>query len=157
MIYGEPRLTHDIDLVVEIAAEDAASLVRLFEPDQFYCPPTEVVQAEASNRSGHFNIIHHKSGFKADIYPAGDDQLHKWAMAHRKQANIRDCDIWVAPPEYVIIRKLEYFREGGSVKHLHDIKRMLEVSAELIDMNELDSRIMDRGLLKEWKLAQDII
>jgi len=30
---------------------------------------------------------------------------------------------YAAPPEYVILRKLQYFREGGSEKHLLDIKK----------------------------------
>ena len=31
----------------------------------------------------------------------------------------------VAPPEYVILRKLEYYREGGSEKHVRDFRAML--------------------------------
>jgi len=41
--------------------------------------------------------------------------------------------ITLAPPEYVIVRKLEYYREGGSEKHLRDIRAMLAVSGELLD------------------------
>ena len=37
----------------------------------------------------------------------------------------------VAPPEYVVVRKLEFYREGRSAKHLRDIRSMLAVSPEL--------------------------
>ncbi|HRI86647.1 MAG TPA: hypothetical protein PK869_00200, partial [Candidatus Hydrogenedentes bacterium] len=59
-----------------------------------------------------------------------------------------------APPEYVILRKLEYFREGGSEKHLHDIRTMLLMSPELIDRGEIDRLVTERGLGAQWELAQ---
>ena len=44
--------------------------------------------------------------------------------------------VWLAPPEFVIVQKLEFFREGGSEKDLRDIRGMLavtEVDRELIE------------------------
>jgi len=155
-IYGEPRVTNDIDIVVEIALSDAAGLLRLFEPDRFYCPPQTVVETEAGSKSGHFNIIHHTTGFKADIYPASGEELDLWAMGHRQKVKIEDCDVWLAPPEYVIIRKLQYYSEGRSEKHLRDIKRMLHVLGLSIDTAELQSRIAGLGLLKEWDCARNV-
>ena len=63
--------------------------------------------------------------------------------------------IVVAPPEYVIVRKLEYFREGGSEKHLRDIRAMLNVSGELLDRAALDDWITRRGVLTEWRKVQE--
>ena len=155
-IYGEPRVTNDIDIVVELAVDDAAGLVRLFECAEFYCPPPQVLEAEILSQSGHFNIIHHNSGFKADIYAAAGDELHTWAMGRRQKVKIEGCDVWLAPPEYVIIRKLQYYREGKSEKHLRDIKRMLDVMRVSIDMADLRPRIAHLGLQNEWNLAQKI-
>ena len=68
-IYGEPRLTHDVDLIVELNREPIARLPEVFPPTEFYCPPTEVIAEEvAREQRGHFNIIHHEKGFKADVY-----------------------------------------------------------------------------------------
>ena len=57
----------------------------------------------------------------------------------------------LAPPEYVIVRKLEYYREGGSEKHLRDIRAMLAVSGGQLDQPALDEMIRQRGLEAEWK------
>ena len=57
----------------------------------------------------------------------------------------------LAPPEYVIVRKLEYFREGGSEKHLRDIRSMLAVSREQIDDAELKKWIQRLDLEAEWQ------
>jgi len=56
----------------------------------------------------------------------------------------------VAPIEYVILRKLEYFREGKSEKHVRDIRGMLEVSPTQIDRPFLEQWIARLGLAAEW-------
>jgi hypothetical protein len=59
--------------------------------------------------------------------------------------------IVIAPPEYVIVRKLEYFREGHSEKHLRDIRGMLAVSGEQLDRATLNEWIQRLGLESEWR------
>ncbi|HEU5125392.1 MAG TPA: hypothetical protein VFW05_15175 [Verrucomicrobiae bacterium] len=61
----------------------------------------------------------------------------------------------LAPPEYVIVRKLEYFREGGSDKHLRDIRAMLHVSAEQINLSELNEWVQRLGVELEWRKVQE--
>ncbi len=149
IVYGEPRLTHDIDLVVEIKSEDAKMIAESFPINEFYCPPTEVLIIESKrNVRGHFNIIHHNTGFKADFYVAGTDSLHSWALKNRKNITIEGEDFWVAPIEYVLLRKLEYYRDGGSEKHLKDIEGMVEVSRDHIDWQCLAEKI------KQYKLTE---
>jgi hypothetical protein len=155
IIYGEPRLTHDVDLVVEMSQQEVVQIVRFFPSDEFYCPPVEVLESEAKRPlRGHFYIIHHASGFKADFYLMGKDELHRWAMAGRKRIEMDGWSIWVAPPEYVILRKLEYYREGRSEKHLRDIAGMLAISEESIDTESLRQRIEEYGLGREWDAVQ---
>jgi hypothetical protein len=82
IIYGEPRLTHDVDLVVVLDRGHTARLPKVFPPAEFYCPPTEVIAVELEREQrGHFNIIHHETGFKADVYLSGRDPLHTWRLA----------------------------------------------------------------------------
>jgi hypothetical protein len=141
ILYGEPRMTHDIDLVIKLSEDDVSGLSRVFPNDQFYCPPTDVILSEISREvRGHFNLIHHQTGLKADLYPIGKDPLHQWAMGQRRTIEFDNDPIWVAPPEYVIIRKLDYFREGGSEKHLTDIKKMLKYSGDIMDMSILKEK-----------------
>jgi hypothetical protein len=58
--------------------------------------------------------------------------------------------LWLAPPEYVIIRKLEFFREGSSDKHLRDIRNMLPQVNEKLDKVFLERELASRGLEKYW-------
>ena len=151
MIYGEPRLTLDLDLVVELAAERAAEFLSAFPEAQFYRPPLEVVRLECARDSrGHFNLIHQDTGMKAAIYLGARDALHRWGLAHRRRMPFGSGEIWVAPPEYVILRKLEFWREGGSEKHLRDVRAMLATGLAL-DRTFLDAELSGRGLEAAWR------
>ena len=54
----------------------------------------------------------------------------------------------------LFIRKLEYFREGGSEKHLRDIRGILSVSGDQINAAELQDWIARRSLGVEWEKAR---
>lgn len=155
IIYGEPRLTHDVDLIVVLDREQIPRLRDIFPPEEFYCPPAEVIAVEAAREQrGHFNIIHHKTGFKADLYLSGRDPLHAWGLARARRLEVEGQVLVVAPPEYVILRKLEYYREGGSEKHLRDIRSMLDTSPGAISIADLEHQIAARGLQEVWRQVQ---
>jgi hypothetical protein len=152
VVYGQPRMTHDIDLVVMISSARAVEISRKFPQERFYCPPEEVMQLEIRRpQRGHFNIIHTESGFKADFYPAGDDPLNLWGLEHSREIILQDEAVHFAPPEYVILRKLEYFREGGSGKHIQDIRAMADALAGKLDLPFIRSTAAKMGLLGEWE------
>ena len=130
---------------------DLVSLFAAFPEPAFYCPPAEVVRQEASrSRGGHLNVIHVDTATKADLYVLGDDPLHHWALPRRRAVPISGEEVWLAPAEYVIVRKLQYFRDGGSEKHLRDIRAVLRLSPEAIDRPALDDQIVRQGLQAEW-------
>lgn len=152
--YGEPRLTNDVDVIVFLAAEDAVRLEQAFPRDRFYCPPLEVIQMEAARaQRGHFNLIHHETGFKADIYTGGRDPLHAWGIENRTLVRLGDETLSLAPPEYVIIRKLQFYREGGSTKHLRDVLAMVSGLGPDWDRRQLDDLIGTYGLAQAWRDA----
>jgi hypothetical protein len=135
---GEPRLTADIDVVLLLKLEDIAALKAAFPESDYYVPPDETLRSELA-RGGMFNVIHHGSQFKADIYIAAGDSLHAWALEHRRRIDREGSGAWIAPPEYVILRKLEFLREGGSDKHVRDIRFMRTVTT--VDREFLDAEI----------------
>jgi hypothetical protein len=151
-VYGEPRLTADIDLVVLIEPNDIPALRRAFPDSDYYVPPDETLRLELARTRGMFNLIHHASQFKADMYVAGGDPLHVWALAHRRRIDLGGGGAWIAPPEYVILRKLEYLHEGGSDKHVRDIRFVL--AATEVDHGFLDREIERLGVRAEWRSCQ---
>jgi len=152
--YGEPRFTHDIDLIVAMRADRIAEFIAAFPLEEFYCPPIETITTEMRRGgSGQFNLIHHESGFKADIYVAGSDELTNWAFDNRQRVELlpgRSID--VAPREYVIVGKLQFFKEGGGERHIRDIRMMLEVDGANIDRELLDQWVVRLDLEAVWKI-----
>lgn len=142
VVYGEPRFTRDIDVVLELSRADIPRLAQAFGAADFYVPPLETMEEEASRaRFGHFNVIHHETALRADVYLQGDDPLHAWAFPRRARVRIGDLDVWMAPLEYVILRKLLYFRDSGSDRHLRDVAAMLRLNESVIDRASLDTWI----------------
>lgn len=130
ILYGQPRVTNDLDVVLRLDDAARPAFLAAFPETEFYVPPESVVRAEQARvQRGHFNLIHHESGYKADIYLAGDDPLHAWALPLRRRLRWDDdLEIAVASPEYVVLRKLEFYREGGSAKHPTDIRAIVETT-----------------------------
>ena len=156
IFYGEPRLTNDVDIIVFLRREDSRRLLEAFPEAEFYRPPLDVVESERSrDQRGHFNLIHHETGFKAEIYLTGRDELHSWGIAHTVAADIHGQTVVFAPPEYVIVRKLQFFREGGSSKHLRDISRMLVGLGNDWNRQPLLGMIQEQRLENEWSKVLD--
>lgn len=135
ILYGKPRLTHDMDVVVAFPSANISLFHRTFSTDEFYCPPLETLAEEIHRGTrGQFNVIDNISGFKVDFYPMGNDPLILWGFERKKNIELLPNElVWVAPPEYVILKKLQYYKEGGSQKHLEDIKAILDVSGDSVD------------------------
>lgn len=153
--YGEPRLTLDVDLVVHLVGTDGRALATLFPAAEYYVPPLEVITIELDRPSrGHFNVIHLSTGQKADFYPSRQHPYWEWAWRARRLERVGETDVYFAPPEYVILWKLEFYREGGGEKHLRDIRGMLQVNGETIDRPLLDRASAELGLSAYWLAAQ---
>ena len=88
------------------------------------------------------------------MYLSGRDPLHAWGLARARRLEVEGQVLSVTPPEYIIVLKLEYYRESGSEKHLRDIRSMLDTSPEAIHINELEQRIAARGLQEAWRQVQ---
>jgi hypothetical protein len=151
--YGERRSTLDLDVVAVVGRYAAVRFSAAFPETDFYCPPAEVIREESARpEHGHFNLIHHHSIYKADIYISTGSAFERWAFENRRALTVGETPVWLAPPEYVIVQKLKFFREGGSEKHLRDIRGILAVTE--LDRPFLEKEIVRRGLHDTWSKCQ---
>lgn len=114
-------------------------LRKAFPGSDYYCPIARPLH-------GHVNILHSPSALKADVYLAGEDPLHLWALERRRRFDVSGRGVWVAPPEYVILRKLLFFREGGSSKHVRDVRALFAAQGEKLDYPTLERFAEERGV-----------
>ena len=154
IIYSAPRLTNDIDVIVELSDASLRELLTAFTSDDFFVPPLESVQEEMRRPSGgHFNIIHIPSAQKADFYPAGNDPLDAMALERQQRHLVGGHVLRVAPPEVIVVRKLEWYRDGGTERHLRDVRGILEYAGPALDRQALEALVAQRGLQAQLAAA----
>jgi hypothetical protein len=154
IVYGDPRLTNDIDLVLAMRPADAARVAWALQAEDTYVPPVEVLEVEAGRPvHGHFNVVHSPTSLRADVYLAGDDPVHAWGLARRRHIHVGALTVALAPPEYVIVRKLQYAAMGGGDRHLRDIHRMLERQLVPIDREAITRHAQSLGVHETWTRA----
>ena len=153
MAYGEPRLTNDIDVVAGVREEHIPGLLAAFPADSFYLS-TEAIR-EAIRSQGQFNIIHPGSGLKVDVIIRKETPFDGSRFARARV--IRPAESYeatFAAAEDVIIKKMEYYREGGSDKRLRDITGILKVSAQEIDEGYIVEWSERLGLRPIWQMIK---
>ena len=155
-VYGEPRATNDVDLLIQLSRADAGKLAGAFPAEKFYLPPPEVIAIElARSHGGHLNVIALEEMMKADFYPLSAAEA-EW-FDRRRALEIGGRKLWFAIPEAVIVHKLRFFREGGGDRHLRDIRGMLAVSGNSIDRGLIERAVAELGLTGQWRLALAVV
>ncbi len=148
--WGEPRLTHDIDIVVRLDIFEAQNLCNAFSAEEFYVSKTAA--NEAVEAQGQFNLLHPASGNKVDFMIVGKTGWNEAQLERRRRAPLfPDLSIYIASPEDIILGKLLYFQIGGSEKHLRDITGILTAEAVEIDYEYLDRFVKQVGVEDEWQ------
>lgn len=149
MYYGRPRFTKDVHLVVQLYPSVVNKFSQIFPIEDYYCPPVEILTDEVVRR-GSFNLIHQQTGIKIDIVLYKDTEYHRSELSRRVKVKILpQFEVYIAAPENIIIKKLDYYREGGSEKHLTDIREILVGSK--VDDEYLQHWIETFGLQSEWE------
>jgi hypothetical protein len=127
-IYSIPRMTRDIDLIVEIRHADIDKIVNLFSKD-CYIDLDTVKRAVRSH--GMFNIIHNDWVIKADFIIKKNEDYRKEEFARRQEVDIEGVAISVVSAEDLILSKLVWGRQFGSELQLHDVRQMISSVPEL--------------------------
>ncbi|MBU1902376.1 MAG: hypothetical protein KJ573_02160 [Proteobacteria bacterium] len=153
MAYGEPRLTNDIDVVAGIENRHIRNLIKAFPPDEFYI--SEDMIRDAIRYQNQFNIIHPASGLKVDVIIKQNTEFDSSRFTRTKRiCPAESYQANFAAPEDVIIKKMEYYKEGGSEKHLRDICGILKISGELVDRDYISEWSHRLDLTEIWDAVQ---
>ena len=149
IFFGEPRVTNDIDIVVDLPQERIKAFRDEFPEDEFYLSESAI--RDAVMASGQFNIIHPGSGLKVDVMIPQDTPFNRSRFARSIRVKPdRDFDAAFASIEDVIIKKMESYRQGGSEKHLRDITGVLRISGQSVDREYVRDWAAKLGLLDIW-------
>jgi hypothetical protein len=152
--WGEPRMTRDIDVVVQLSPEQVGPLCGAFPLSEFYV--SEAAALEAIRYHSQFNVIHPASGNKVDFMIVGGSDWSATQLQRRQQIQFDDHTRgYVAAAEDVILGKLMYLHEGGSEKHIRDISGILKLHKHRLDMDYIFRIASQLGLSQIWQSILD--
>jgi hypothetical protein len=121
-LYAVPRMTRDIDIIVNIPAGDSSRIVALFQ-DDFYVDEASVRQALRDK--GMFNIIHNDTVIKVDIIIRKDEEYRIEEFSRKRRINIENVAVSVVAPEDLVLSKLVWAKRSGSELQFLDARQML--------------------------------
>ncbi len=150
MLYGEPRFTNDIDIVADIPVEKIKEMKKHFPEGEFYFD--EKMVQDAVSKKSSFNIIHPASGLKVDVMIRTSSPFDESRFKRgRRLPPARGWEATFAAPEDVMIKKMEFYKAGGSEKHLRDITGMLKMSGKAIDTDYIQRWAEKLSLTQIWE------
>lgn len=121
--YTVPRMTRDIDIVVDLDLEQTDSFLEVFSKD-FYVHRGSV--EEEVRRKGIFNIIDHRSGYKIDFVVKKNTAYRKAEFNRKREVETFGFKTWLVSAEDLILSKLIWIQELQSEKQMEDIRNLLE-------------------------------
>jgi hypothetical protein len=139
-LQGEPRSTHDIDIVVALpgdAAPLAARLKAAFPEPDFYLDESAAREAIAARSM--FNLVDLRDGDTVDFWLLTDDPFDRARFDRRYLETFEGTRLAVSRPEDTILMKLRWAAMlGGSEKQSTDALRVYEVQHGRLEESHLD-------------------
>lgn len=150
-IYSIPRMTRDIDLVVELEPVDVDKIVNLFSEDCYI--DHESVRQAVDTRS-MFNIIHNDWVIKADFIIKKNEEYRREEFSRRQKIVVDETTIFVVSVEDLILSKVVWGKESQSDLQLEDVRQMVSTVSEL-DWDYMGKWAISLGIEQLLKKVKD--
>lgn len=147
--YTTPRMTRDIDIIIEVDKEDTERLFSLFSGD-FYTDRDSIKKA-IYNR-GMFNIIHRPGIIKVDFIIRKDTEYRKVEFERRRGIEFEGLRMDVVSPEDLVLSKLDWARDSLSEIQIRDVKNLLNTVPDL-DRPYIEKWVKELNLRKIYREA----
>ncbi|MDO8682493.1 MAG: hypothetical protein Q7N50_03310 [Armatimonadota bacterium] len=137
-LQGEPRSTHDIDIVIAIQEASTYKLIDAFPPADYYIDNNSVQRAIKTKDM--VNLIDMNTGDKIDFWILTDSPFDQSRFSRRIFTETLRMQVVVSSPEDTILAKLRWAKlSGGSEKQFTDALRVYEVQFGKLDLDYLRS------------------
>ena len=141
--WGMPRLTHDLDFVIQLPPSEVPRFAELFRGD--YYIDEEAIRA-AYQPPHQFNAIDTRSSLKVDFWLLRPVPFEREMFDRRTKALICGEQAWLATPEDVILHKLYWDRITPSERQRSDAAGVFAVQRGRLDEAYLRRWAADLGV-----------
>ncbi len=153
-LQGEPRSTHDIDMVVAIQESKVHGLIETFPPPNFYLDEDSILNA--INRQSMFNLIDVNAGDKVDFWILTEKPFDQSRFSRKISEEFMGLKMQVSTPEDTILAKLRWAKlSGGSEKQFTDALRVYEVQYGKLNIDYLKHWVKKLDVKSLWKRLVD--
>lgn len=149
-LYAVPRMTRDIDIVLEMNHFDINKFCSKFQ-DDFYLVKTSII--DAIDRESMFNIIYNRSVMKVDFIIRKNQSYRNAEFQRRNQVSLDEMEISIVSPEDLIISKLFWAKDSLSNLQIRDVKNLLSSILNL-DYKYLNHWVEKLGLQEIYEKAR---
>ena len=144
--YAQPRMTRDIDVVIDLDSKDGVDAInRLFSPE-YYVAREAIVRAVA--HQSVFNLIHQEMVIKVDCIIRKESDYRRLEFERRRAITVQDFTVWIVSKEDLIISKLDWARDSRSELQFRDVTNLL---ATPYDAAYLEKWTRQLGLYDTWQ------
>jgi nucleotidyltransferase AbiEii toxin of type IV toxin-antitoxin system len=150
-LYAEPRMTRDVDLVVELGPSDTTRIAELFGAE-FNVDADRIREAIAERSM--FNVIHTAAVVKLDIIVRKTGAYRDEEFRRRRLAEVDGVGMWVVSAEDLLLSKLDWARDSRSEVQFRDVCRLIEAQPTL-DWTYIDEWAARLGLLELVSLVAE--
>jgi Nucleotidyltransferase of unknown function (DUF6036) len=140
--YAVPRMTRDIDIVIEMMNLEVNKVFRIFQ-DDFYVSKDSIV--DAIKFETMFNVIHNQSGFKVDFIIRKDIPYRSVEFQRRRQIEFDGVKIWIVSSEDLIISKLYWAKDSFSELQINDVRNLMR-SIPKLDVKYIEKWVLGLNL-----------
>jgi hypothetical protein len=152
-LQGEPRSTHDVDIVVNIKISTIPELISAFPPPQYYLDANSI--KEAIVYKSMFNLLDTTEGDKIDCWILTDEPFDLSRFERKYEENVFGFQMKISMPEDTILAKLKWAKlSGGSEKQFTDSLRVYEVQYGNLDFNYLDNWAKRLQVNELWNMLK---
>ena len=134
VVWGRPRFTADVDVIVELREDQVKRLVDVLVKEGYV---DEDAVREALKYESEFNFIDEATGVKVDFWILKDDAFNKSRLKRRVAQDIFGQKIYFISAEDLILIKLLWFEESKSTRHLEDIQSIFDFTKDQLDFDYL--------------------
>jgi hypothetical protein len=149
IVYGQPRLTIDVDVVVDMRLEHIGPFVAAFPIPEYYCSAEGI--RDSLQRHYPFNVIQPETGAKVDLVPLPSDPFTRATFGRRQRLDYDESGhsaVFILA-EDIVVAKLVAYRETGSDKHLQDARGVLLMQWGALDLDAIRQRAYTSGVLEQ--------
>lgn len=150
-IFGPPRMTRDVDLVIELEPIQGADIIQaLFAAD--FLSDADSIRNAIRDR-GMFNLIHREEVIKVDFIVRKNTPYREMEFQRRQKTLLGGEPVWVATPEDLILSKLLWAKPSHSEVQMRDVRGLVG-SGRRLDRPYIDRWAAELGIMDQWQEVQ---